>query len=112
MDGGDEDTNLGRHRGHFPTDMFDTMCVAGRMVRNTLTGRYRPRHLACVVGMTAAFTYLASPIDAVPDAIPVVGLSDDTAVVSAAVMTTIATGELARYMLWEEQNANTRNRAN
>ena len=33
----------------------------------------------------AALAYLVSPLDAIPDALPIVGLSDDIAVVSAAI---------------------------
>ncbi|MFD0531671.1 YkvA family protein [Kitasatospora arboriphila] len=52
-----------------------------RLVRDALTGRYPgvgPGKLAALAVLCAV--YLLSPIDAVPDIIPFVGWTDDTAV--------------------------------
>jgi len=51
-----------------------------------------------VAALAGAIAYIASPIDAIPDFIPVVGLVDDAAVFSAALA--IAGDELARYRKW------------
>jgi Uncharacterized conserved protein len=48
-------------------------------VRNPATPRY------IKVLLAAAFVYLISPLDLIPDAIPVVGLMDDMTIVPAAV---------------------------
>ena len=55
-----------------------------------------PRHTSM---QAAALAYLASPIDAIPDAVPVFGLLDDAAVL-CGVMGGVAATELVRYRAW------------
>lgn len=55
-----------------------------------------------LVIIVSAISYLISPIDLVPDFIPVVGLMDDMAIVSMCIKATQS--ELEKYLAWREQN--------
>ncbi|MFD9129818.1 YkvA family protein [Kitasatospora sp. NPDC059571] len=73
-----------------------------RLIRDVLGRRYPgvgPGRLAALAVL--AFVYLVSPIDAIPDFIPVLGWSDDTAVV--VWFLTGLTRESGRYLEWLRQ---------
>lgn len=65
-----------------------------RMAKDTLTGKYDMNkwHLSIIVGTVV---YVISPLDAVPDIIPVLGWLDDVAIVSYAL--TKLQKEMERY---------------
>jgi uncharacterized membrane protein YkvA (DUF1232 family) len=54
-----------------------------------------------VIGAAAfALLYVLAPVDLIPDAIPVIGLVDDAAVVSACLA--LVRQELAKYSAWKQ----------
>jgi len=54
----------------------------GRLVRAWARGEYRDVSRGTIVMVLAALLYLLSPIDAILDGIPLLGLIDDAAVIS------------------------------
>ena len=54
----------------------------GSMVADYAHGRYKEIPKETLVAVVAAIVYVVSPIDLIPDAIPVVGYADDAALVS------------------------------
>ncbi|MCU7820877.1 YkvA family protein [Kitasatospora sp. DSM 101779] len=73
-----------------------------RLVRDALTGRYPgvgPGKLAALAVLCAV--YLLSPIDALPDVIPFVGWTDDTAVLVWFLAG--LTRESGRYLEWSQK---------
>ena len=54
----------------------------GSMVTDYANGRYKEIPKETIVAVVAAIVYVVSPIDLIPDAIPVVGYADDAALVS------------------------------
>ncbi len=58
--------------------------------------------LAIIIG---ALLYVISPIDLVPDVIPVLGLIDDVAILAAA--TKAIADEIKRYKEWKEKTSST-----
>merc|ERR1712054_92686 len=74
------------------------------LVRDTATRRYAPAATSVVIAVAASLAYLISPVDAIPDAIPVFGLMDDAAVL-CAVFGGVAAAELARYSAWASEQA-------
>lgn len=54
----------------------------GSMVADYANGRYKEIPKETIVAVVAAIVYVVSPIDLIPDAIPVVGYADDAALVS------------------------------
>lgn len=54
----------------------------GSMVADYANGRYKEIPKETIVAVVAAIVYVVSPIDLIPDVIPVVGYADDAALVS------------------------------
>ena len=76
-----------------------------KLLNSYLKGEYTEIPRKELVIIVSAISYLVSPIDLVPDFIPVVGLMDDMAIVSICIKATQA--ELGRYLSWRETNGMT-----
>ncbi|WP_345116878.1 YkvA family protein [Hymenobacter algoricola] len=74
-----------------------------RMVQAFITGAYRQIDTTTVVSGVAVLLYVLSPIDLVPDFIPVVGFLDDFALISWFI--TKFQGEISRFQAWESTSA-------
>ncbi|MGI4821754.1 MAG: YkvA family protein [Janthinobacterium lividum] len=62
--------------------LFDVALTLVRMVRNYVKGDYRGIETSTIVSGIAVLLYVISPIDLVPDFIPVLGFLDDLAIIS------------------------------
>lgn len=62
--------------------LFDVALTVVRMVRNYITGDYRQIETSTIISGLAVLLYVLSPIDLVPDFIPVLGFLDDLSLVS------------------------------
>ncbi|MDE3041330.1 MAG: DUF1232 domain-containing protein [Nitrospirota bacterium] len=71
-----------------------------RLLKASMSGVYTGLSVRKLVAIVAAILYLISPLDVIPDFIPVVGYVDDAAVI-AWVMKSIAE-ELKDFKIWEE----------
>ncbi len=78
---------------------------------------YRDIPFGTIVSITAAMIYYLSPVDILPDSIPLVGLTDDAAVIS--ICWKMVEGDIKDYQKWRELNgkaidfgANDENRIN
>ena len=73
-----------------------------KLVNSYFKGEYEaiPRKQLLII--VSALTYLISPIDLIPDFIPVIGLIDDIAVISVCVKKT--KNQLEKYLAWREEN--------
>lgn len=65
-----------------PEDCAADLQTMGSMVTDYANGRYKEIPKETIVAVVAAIVYVVSPIDLIPDAIPVVGYADDAALVS------------------------------
>ena len=76
-----------------------------KLLNSYFKGEYEciPRKQLLII--VSALTYLISPIDLIPDLIPVVGLVDDMAVISACIKLTKP--ELEKYLEWRNSNTPT-----
>jgi uncharacterized membrane protein YkvA (DUF1232 family) len=83
--------------------LFDVALTVVRLVRSYITGEYREIQTSTVVSGLAVLLYVLSPIDLVPDFIPVLGFLDDLSLVSWFVGK--FQGELVRYRDWENRTA-------
>jgi len=79
--------------------LFDTALTLVRMVRDYVKGDYRGIQTSTIVSGVAVLLYVISPIDLVPDFIPVLGFLDDLALISWF-MDKFKT-ELTHYREWE-----------
>jgi len=71
-----------------------------RLLKAWKDGRYRGLSVQTLVAVVAALLYVISPLDVVPDFIPLIGLFDD-AVVLAWLLSSIAK-DLDRFRDWEQ----------
>lgn len=81
-------------------DMIRTLI---RLVNAYVTGSYRQIETSTIISGLAVLLYVLSPIDLVPDFIPVVGLMDDLALVSWFISK--FRDELVNFQQWEGRHA-------
>ncbi|GGF06626.1 hypothetical protein GCM10011383_17110 [Hymenobacter cavernae] len=74
-----------------------------RLVSAYITGSYRHIEGSTIVAGLAVLLYFLSPIDLVPDFIPMLGLLDDVALVSWFISK--FAGEITRFREWESTSA-------
>lgn len=81
--------------------------VIVRMIRSAMRqGGYRP-HFKNVVIPGLVFVYLLSPLDFIPDWIPVIGVLDDLALLAMAMPMLVAEAE--KFVAWEQSRKETAN---
>ena len=80
--------------------MQEKLFLLGRLTKAYATGRYRDIPWKSLLVVLAAFLYFINPIDLVPDAIPVLGLSDDFSVL-LWVYNSIKM-EVDKFLIWEK----------
>ena len=82
--------------GRFIEDLKLMFAIMGDYV----TGEYREIPWYTIAAIAAALLYVLSPIDLIPDFIPVIGLTDDAAVVGACLL--LVEKDLHTYRNWKE----------
>ncbi|OUJ71806.1 YkvA family protein [Hymenobacter crusticola] len=73
------------------------------LVSAYITGSYRQIDTSTIIAGLAVLLYFLSPLDLVPDFIPVVGLLDDVALISWFISKFAE--EIARFRQWEASSA-------
>ena len=71
------------------------------LIRDARRGRYRKVPVWTLSAAGFALLYVLNPLDLIPDALPVVGLLDDAAVVSACLA--LVEQDLHAYRRWRER---------
>ena len=75
-----------------------------RMVRMTVTGRYRGMSTGRLVALAVGVLYIVSPVDLMSELLlPLVGLGDDMVVLTFVVSGLMA--ETEQFLLWERNEA-------
>lgn len=72
------------------------------LVRNYMKKEYTDIPIGTVIAIISALIYFVSPIDIVPDSIPVIGYFDDAAVVGACWK--LVESDIDEYERWREVN--------
>lgn len=85
--------------GTLAGEIWESLQVLSRMIKAAMAGEYKGIPTSALVGGIAVIIYFISPIDLIPDFIPVIGLLDDAALL-AWFMASINT-ELDRFKDWE-----------
>ena len=83
--------------------VFDVGRTLVRLVRNYISGEYRQIDTGTIVSALGVLLYTLSPVDLVPDFIPVVGFLDDLALISWFIEK--FQGEILRFREWEQTPA-------
>lgn len=79
----------------------DDLLTLVRLVSAWARREYRQVSAKTILSVVGAVIYFVSPIDAIPDFIPVVGYMDDIAVISAVVRS--MRSDLDDFRAWEEK---------
>ena len=74
------------------------------MLDDYYLGRYTKVPAVVIAGTAAIVAYLVSPIDLIPDKVPILGVIDDALVIKI-VLELCIDKELDRYRAWREQAA-------
>jgi uncharacterized membrane protein YkvA (DUF1232 family) len=77
----------------------DRLKASVRLVRSTVRREYRNVPWQSLVLITAGLIYFVSPIDSLPDLIPLLGFTDDAAIL-AAIFASVR-NDLDRFIDWE-----------
>lgn len=83
--------------------LFEVAFTLIRLVRSYASGEYRAIKSSTIVSGLAVLLYVLSPVDLIPDFIPVVGFLDDLSLVSWFVGK--FQGEIIRFREWEHHIA-------
>lgn len=83
--------------------LLDIMLTVVRLVRSYANGEYRQISTKTIISGLAVLLYVLSPIDLVPDFIPVVGFLDDLSLISWFVASFQI--EITRFREWERTAA-------
>jgi uncharacterized membrane protein YkvA (DUF1232 family) len=92
-------------RGVDPLDakgMTGRLLALIRMVRCWVNREYRDVPWQTLVLVTASLVYLVTPVDAIPDFIPILGFTDDVAIISAVIAS--VGRDLERFLQWEKDS--------
>jgi uncharacterized membrane protein YkvA (DUF1232 family) len=79
--------------------------ILGRLVKAYTLGRYRIVPWKAMLSVVAALIYFVSPIDLIPDFIPVTGLTDDVGVLLWVYNS--LSKEVNDFLVWESNKLNT-----
>lgn len=85
--------------GALASEVWENLQLLTRMIKAAMAGEYKGIPSSTLVGGVAVLIYFITPIDLIPDMIPVIGLLDD-ATLLAWFMTSIKS-ELDKYKEWE-----------
>ena len=85
--------------GAIAGDLWESLQLLSKMIKAAMAGEYKGIPNATLVGGIAVIIYFISPIDLIPDFIPVIGFLDD-ATLLAWFMTSIKT-ELDKFKEWD-----------
>lgn len=83
--------------------LFDVALTLVRLVRAFISGKYRDISTSTVISGLAVLLYVLSPIDLIPDFIPVIGFLDDLSLISWFLSK--FQGEITRFREWEQTGA-------
>ena len=86
--------------GALAGEVWENLQLLTRMLKAAMSGEYKGIPSGTLVGGIAVLIYFISPIDLIPDMIPVIGLLDD-ATLLAWFIASIKT-ELDKFKAWEE----------
>ena len=77
---------------------WDDACDVFSLLKDRVTGKYTETPWSTIAGLTGALLYVLSPLDLIPDFLPIAGYIDDAAVFAFALG--LARDDLARYRAW------------
>ena len=96
-----EEKILGKARG--PLEKFaQNIKLLFSLVKDYANGSYREVPWVTIAAIVGSLIYIFSPIDLIPDFIPVLGLTDDAAVLALCLKGIVS--DLSKYQAWKKNN--------
>ncbi|WP_375374077.1 YkvA family protein [Hymenobacter aerilatus] len=86
--------------GNLAHEAWETVQTLIRLVRSASSGEYTGLPTSSILAAVAVLIYFLSPIDVIPDFIPVIGLLDDVALI--AWFTSTLKEQLDKFAEWEK----------
>lgn len=80
--------------------IWDDLQLMFGIVKDWITGEYKEVPIGSIIAIIAAVLYFVSPIDLIPDLIPVAGFIDDIFVIGLVINQVRA--DLYKYKEWKE----------
>ncbi len=87
---------------HFPT-VKEKFYTLGRFVKAYAMGHYRDVSWKAMITIVAAVIYFVSPIDLIPDFVPITGLTDDLGILLGVFNS--LDKEIEKFLAWEKKSA-------
>ena len=81
----------------------EDICTFLSMTKDYVTGAYREVPFGTIAAIAGAIAYLVSPIDAIPDPLPIIGLLDDAAVLGLCLK--MVQCDVEDYRAWKNTRA-------
>lgn len=78
--------------------IFNKIITLGKLLKFYATGEYRDIEIKNIVIIITAFVYFLSPIDLIPDFIPMLGFADDVALVTFVFNS--VSDEIEKFEIW------------
>ena len=72
------------------------------LVKSYINKEYTDIPIGSIIAIISALIYFVSPIDIIPDSIPIIGYFDDAAVVAACWK--LVDSDIEEYEKWREKN--------
>jgi uncharacterized membrane protein YkvA (DUF1232 family) len=94
-----------RKAARLSSGMLSQLKTSVRLMRAYAKGDYKQVSWESMVVLVGAVLYVASPIDLIPDAIPVAGILDDATVLSFALR--MVNEEVQEFLAWEKATGRT-----
>lgn len=83
-------------------DKLAVLPIMASLVRNYSKKEYTDIPIGSIIAIISALIYFVSPVDIVPDSIPVIGYFDDAAVVAACWK--LVDSDIEEYENWRKQH--------
>lgn len=83
-------------------DKLADVPIMASLVRSYWKKEYTDIPIGSIVAITSALIYFVSPVDFIPESIPVLGYFDDAAVVAAC--WSLVESDVIEYQRWREEN--------
>ncbi len=80
--------------------VWESLTLMFGIVADWIKGKYKDVPLGSIIGIIGALIYFLSPIDAIPDFIPVIGYLDDVFVIGLVIAQ--VSSDLEKYKAWKD----------